>query len=170
MKPDHDLATFLAHAVVLESEAAERYDELAAVMAEHNNPEIADLFEKMAYYSRQHRAEAIERARAVGGLPDLKPWEFSWPDAESPEAASFDQVHYLMGARQALILALAAEKRARDFYAGVSRDAETAEIAALAAEFAEEEAEHAEALERWIERYPAETETADDDPDPPMAL
>ena len=50
------VALFLAHAIALEVEAAERYEELADVMEVHNNPEVAALFRQMSEFSRRHAA------------------------------------------------------------------------------------------------------------------
>jgi len=171
VKPVEDLACFLAHAVVLEDEAASRYDELADSMAVHHNREVEALFRKMAKFSRMHRDEAIERAESSGSkLPGLKPWEFEWQDDESPESGAMDQAHYLMTAHHALQLAIAAERRAERFYARIGRDAQDAGIRALAQEFAAEEAEHAEALERWLESQPRPASGWDEDPDPPVEV
>ncbi|WP_041717891.1 ferritin-like domain-containing protein [Alkalilimnicola ehrlichii] len=160
--------TFLAHAVVLENDAAERYDELADAMETHNNPEVCELFRRMAGYSRLHLQEATEHAeKHAGGLPDLKPWEFQWPGEESPESGELDQSHYLMTVHHALKLALAAETGARDFYGQVARSTRNDEVRALAEEFTAEEAEHAELIEEWLKRYPAPEEGWDEDPDPP---
>jgi rubrerythrin len=171
MSPLEDLGTFLVHAVVLEDEAATRYDELADTMEVHHNDEVAALFRQMAEYSRLHLKEATEHAmQHAGGLPDLKPWEFEWPGAESPESGQLESSHYLMTPHHALQLALAAELKARDFYAGVASHASSAQIRRLAAEFAAEEAGHAAALEKWLGRYPKPPRAWDEDLDPPAAV
>jgi rubrerythrin len=171
MKPTQDLGAFLAHAVALENDAAERYDELADAMETHNNDEVAELFRKMAYYSRKHLAEAAEYARNhAGGLPSLKVWEYEWPEKESPESAAFDSAHYLMTPYHALQLAKEAEVNARDFYSKVAESAQDAEIEKLSREFAEEEAEHVEAIEEWILRYPEPEQGWDEDLDPPSEV
>lgn len=171
MNPLADLGVFLAHAVVLEDEAASRYDELAEAMAQHRNREVEALFRQMAHFSRLHRDEAVERAAAAAGrLPDLKPWEFSWAEGESPESGEMIQAHYLMTPYHALELALQAELGAERFYRSIAEGTEEPEIAALAREFAEEEAEHAEALQRWLERTPPPPEGWDEDLDPPVEV
>ncbi len=168
MKPNEHLGSFLAHAVVLEDEAAQRYDELALAMHQHNNPTVAELFERMAGYSRLHRAEATELAeRYAGGLPALKPWEFDWPGMESPESATMDASHYLMTAHHALKLALSAERSAQAFYAQVADQARHDRIRELAGEFAEEEADHARQLLDWLDRFPPPDPDWDEDLDPP---
>lgn len=171
MKPETDMGCFLAHAVVLEDEAAERYEELADAMAAHRNRETEALFRRMAHHCHQHRDEAIERARThSGGLPDLKPWEFCWPDAESPESGDMGSTHYMMTPHHALGMALAAEVRAQRFYHQVAEDSDDTAITALAADFAAEEAEHVRAIERWLERTPAPPEGWHEDPDPPADI
>lgn len=171
MSPLEDLGTFLLHAVVLEDEAASRYDELADTMEVHHNDEVAALFRQMASFSRLHLNEARQHAADhAGGLPDLKPWEFDWPGAESPETGRTEAAHYLMTPHHALKLALAAEESAHNFYASVAERAGTAEIRELAAEFATEEAEHAAELREWLTRYPPPPPAWDEDLDPPAAV
>lgn len=162
------LALFLAHALQLESEAVERYRELTDAMAAHNQPEVAKLFREMSGYAVMHRDEIAALAAERGGLPRLHPWEFDWGgQAESPEAADWDEAHYLMTASHALQAALACERSANRYYAGVAATTQDAEIARLADEFAQEEAGHAALLEKWLARHPAPQEGWDDDPDPP---
>ncbi|MCC5861284.1 MAG: ferritin family protein [Gammaproteobacteria bacterium] len=164
------VALFLAHAVTLEEEAAERYDELADTMAVHHN-DVEALFRRMAGYSRLHRDEALGRAQAEGDvLPTLRPWEFAWPSPESPESAALADTHYLMDAHQALSLALTAERQAQAFYQQVADTSHDARVRELAGEFAEEEAEHARLLEEWLTRHPPSAAAALDDLDPPVAV
>lgn len=162
------LALFLAHALQLESEAVERYRELTDAMAAHNQPEVASLFREMSGYAVMHRDEIATLAAELGGLPKLLPWEFDWGgQAESPEAADWDEAHYLMTPFHALQAALACERKANRYYAGVAAAAKHPETARLAAEFAEEEAGHAALLEKWLTRHSAPDEGWDEDSDPP---
>ena len=171
MSPLTDLGSFLAHAVVLEDEAATRYRELADAMAVHNNPDVEALFRKMAEYSDMHRAEAIEHAeKHAGGLPDLKPWEFEWPGDESPESGRLESAHYLMTPFHALGLALEAEEGAFEFYSHIAGTTENAAIGQLAEEFSAEEKQHVEALKKWINQFPEPQENWDDDLDPPVPV
>jgi rubrerythrin len=147
-----DLGHFLAHAVRLEADAAETYERLAETMQERVNLEVANLFRKFAGYSRQHLAEARERAiREVGELPQLAEQAFRWPDGRSPETPAPRELTRL-GVRGALELALETERQACDFYATVAGQTRSERVQELAQEFAEEEAEHVAALERWLER------------------
>ncbi|QOC22481.1 ferritin family protein [Wenzhouxiangella sp. AB-CW3] len=171
MKPTSHLGCFLAHAVVLEDEAATRYRELADAMAVHNNPEVEALFRKMAEYSDMHRAEAVSHAEQhANGLPDLKPWEFEWPGNESPESGRLESAHYMMTPYHALELALQAEQGAFAFYDDMARRSELDAVRALAREFAEEEAGHVRALEKWLAEFPEPPENWADDLDPPVDI
>lgn len=147
-----DVGTFLAHAIRLEADAAETYDQLAGQMEERANVSVAELFRKFAGYSRQHLAEARERAvRETGSVPQLGPGQYRWPDGRSPETPMPEDV-YRLTVRSALELALRTERAACDFYSAVAGQTGSMLVQELAHEFAEEEAEHVEALERWLQR------------------
>ena len=161
-----DLDTFLAYSVALEEEAAERHDELADMMDVHNNPEVAETFRKLAGYSRLHAQEMRDHSRG-SDLPKIAPWNYGWETMEGPETADLGEVHYLMNTTRALHIAKRNEQRARDFYAGISRESPDPAVRALAAEFAEEEQGHLALLEDWLARLPAGDTAAPFDPDPP---
>ncbi|AWK87765.1 ferritin-like domain-containing protein [Azospirillum thermophilum] len=159
---------FLAHAMELEREAAERYDELADSMEAHNNPEVAKLFRDLGGYSRKHAEEVRQIAEEYGPLPKVAPWEFDWGNAtESPEAASFEHAHYLMRPHHALKMALMSEQQGAHYYASVAAETEDPDVARLAREFAGEEEGHVTLVRKWLERYPAPRDDWDEDPDPP---
>ncbi len=168
-RPIDDLALFLAHALALEEESAERYRDLAGNLAAHNNSDVAALFEKMAHYGDLHAAEVREHAADLS-LPKLAPWEFSWPDAEGPETQPFEGMHYQLNDRAALELALIAERHGQAFYAAQAEVSSDDAVRELAAEFADEEAEHVRLLEAWIDRTPGTATVEDDDPDPPNVV
>ena len=154
-----DLDTFLAYAVALEEEAAERHDELADMMDVHNNPEVAATFRKLARYSRLHAQEI--RDRSLGSdLPRIAPWDFGWETMEGPETADIGEVNYLMNTARALKIAMGNEQRAHDFYFAISERA-------VAAEFADEEKEHLGLLKKWLDKLPETGDEALFDPDPP---
>lgn len=163
-----DLGLFLAHAVELEAEAAARYDELADSLEAHNNPEVARLFRELAGHGRSHRDQVAGIAAAHGPLPKVAPWDFDWGGAaESPEAPTFEDVHYLMTPHHALALALRCETRARDYYAAVAEETDQPGIARLARSFAEEEESHVALVRQWLDRFPPPPPGWDEDPDPP---
>lgn len=163
------LALFLAHSVELESEAGARYLELAESMAAHHNREVADFFSRMAREASLHLAEVAEIAAGMT-LPQLKAWEFEWPDVEAPETGSYEDVHYRMSQREAIKLALANERAAEQFYRHTAETSSDSETARIAAEFADEELAHAAALERILAHLPehgAHLRVEDDEPHMP---
>jgi len=145
----NDVERFLAHAVQLEREAARRYEELAAMMATEGNGELKDFFDRMAFYSRRHLAEASSRA-GFRELPPLGLHEFEWPEGTSPETADWVGVDALMGPIEALRLALAGERRGHAYYATIAATAPDPEVRAIAQQFAQEESAHVQELEKRI--------------------
>ncbi|MCG8507820.1 MAG: ferritin family protein [Rhodospirillales bacterium] len=157
---------FLAHALALESEVAEKYEEIADSMSVHNNRMVAELLHKLARASQKHAAEM--RIRTEGRtLPAIAPWDFQWGDGNAPETPSMDDAHYLMTPRHALQLARDAEIQAQNYYTSVADSSPNPAVRDLALEFAYEEAEHVDLVNRLIERYPDTDEGWDFDPDPP---
>lgn len=145
---------FLAHAVQLERDAARRFEELSAAMNTEGNRELHRFFARMAHYSRKHLAEASARS-GFRELPPLAPHEFEWLDGMSPETAAWEGVDAQMGAREALELALASERRGQAFYASIAAAAHDQELRAIAKAFADEEAEHVVQLEKLLIACPA---------------
>ena len=73
----YTLPEFLAHAVALEQEAADRYLELADMMEAHRNDEVSRMFRDMVRYSEMHRDEIKARVGSIE-LPKLKSWQYRW--------------------------------------------------------------------------------------------
>lgn len=161
-----ELEIFLAHSVELESEARDRYEELAQAMASHNNAPVAEFFQRMAQEASQHLAEVQELA-AGRGLPSIDPWDFNWPAAEPPETASYEALHYRMGLREAMALALENEYAAERYYRLASTTSEDPETRRIAAVFADEESSHAKALEGMLQGQPAASEHRREEDDEP---
>jgi len=164
-----ELANFLAHSVELESEARERYEELADAMAQHHNDAVSRFFQRMAREADHHLAEVAELAEGME-LPELKSWEFEWPGVEPPETASYEALHYRMSLREAMTLALRNEEAARDYYGRMAADSKDGETVAVARRFAEEESSHAAELQTMLSELPQNGEhlrEEDDDPNMP---
>lgn len=70
------LDELLAHAHELEREAVERYEDLADQMEVHNQPELAELFHKMAAIEQQH----VDKVESLAGSQPrpLAPWDYQW--------------------------------------------------------------------------------------------
>lgn len=163
------LAEFYAHALAIEAEAAERYGELAHAMAEHHNDRVADLFHRLARMEADHAREIRVRSASLP-LPRIPPWEYRWEGVESPEAASYEEAHYLMTPYHALQLALRNEQRAVEFFEKVARSSPDAQVRALAAEFAAEERQHVGYVERALGQEARPTLGWDEDLDPPQSV
>lgn len=159
----------LAHAYLIEIDAHERYEMLADQMEVHNNPELAELFRKLAQHE-QHHAEEILAQAGERELPRLSVSEQKWGETEGPEAAALDEAHYLMTPWHALQMALAAEERAYYFFDRIVGATDDPETKKWAMEFREEEAEHIRLVKELLERHPEPAEGWDEDPDPPVYL
>ena len=157
---------FLAHAVALECEVADRYETMAHAMEVHNNTAVAELFHRLARASEKHAEEMRKRARGKA-LPRMAPWEYRWGDSAAPETPAMRHLHYLMTPYHALELARTAELKAQGYYAAVASQSVNPDVRAMAAEFADEEAEHVDLINAWMSRLPEPEPDWDYDPDPP---
>lgn len=157
---NYTLPDFLAHAIALEHEAAERYLELADMMETYNQ-EVSTLFRDMVGYSRMHHASIVERAQGLT-LPQLRSWQYRW--TQPPEAGGEEAFDPALDPYNALRYARENELRAMEYYAKVGTESTDAEVKRLAAEFAAEETEHVEALDDWLARTPRPSATFADDP------
>ena len=140
---------FLAYAVQLEREAADRFGQLADAMDSSGNAEVGKLFARLAEYSRMHMADAQERS-GFREIPDMAPGDFVWPDQESPEAAAIWAADPMIGPDEALETALEAEMAGLNYYDRILKTSQDPEILAFAKEFVAEESAHVAELKRWI--------------------
>jgi rubrerythrin len=151
--PIQTLDEFHAHALAIEREAAARYREFAAQMADHDKEDLAALFAKLARMEQEH-ADLIERRIGAAKLATALAGEYRWLDAGAPETAAHDWIFRLLTPYDALRIALAGEERAKAFFDRVAASAEDPEVRAVAREMAEEEVEHAARLERALAHEP----------------
>ncbi len=149
--------TFLALALLLEYESADRLKELSRLMREQQAKELAELLMRLYSYSRKHVDEIHELAEGRV-LPELASSEVVWEGLEGPETTAFESVSPQMSCDDMLQLALRNEIRAQDFYTRISLESPNQEVRRMAADFAAEENEHVMLLQQWIER---ETPPAD---------
>jgi rubrerythrin len=145
---------FLAYAINLEREAADRFGQLADAMETCGNHQVGKLFRKLSQYSRLHLGDAQARS-GFRDLPDIKVDDFIWPDMESPETAAIWATDPFIGRDEALKVALDAETAGYEFYKNVFTTTTDPEIRALAEEFAEEESGHVDELKKWIAAHEA---------------
>ena len=159
------LNEFMAQALAMESEAAQRYSDLADAMEMHNNREVATLFRKMAGIERKHATRIMVEMgwKDMPALPSGKP---GWEGFEAPETTPGDEVHYLMHPYHALQLALVNEQRAERFFAQLARAATVESVSAAARELQAEEREHVKLVRAWIKKLPKPDRNWANDPDP----
>lgn len=157
----YSLPEFLAHAVALEQEAAERYLELADMMEGHSR-EVSALFRDMHRFSELHRDQIKARIGKVE-VPALRSWQYRW--RVPPEVGGEEAFDPSLDAYTALRYARENERRARDYYASVAGEAADAEVKRLATDFAAEESEHIASLDRWLAMTPRPSATFQADPE-----
>jgi rubrerythrin len=157
---------FMALALVMENDAAQRYAEFADAMEMHNNRDVASLFRKMADIEGRHAAQ-IMAEMGWNEMPPLPPGTPTWEGFEAPETAPGDEVHYLMQPYHALQLALQNEQRAERFFARLARAAGTDSVRKAARALQAEEREHVELVKAWMAKVPRPDADWANDPDPP---
>jgi len=143
------LEELLLHALVIELEAVQRYEQLAKMMERIGNAKVAKIFAKMSNIEADH-AETIREHIRGRNLPILTPSQFCWRGLESPENADSGRLFHLMTPSQALSLALDSEKRAYEFFTDVVDDSTDERVREMAAEFAVEEEQHVAWVEQWL--------------------
>ena len=143
------LDEFLSYAVKVEEDAVLHFDGLSAKMADAGNSDVAELFQKLAGYSRLHRDQARARCRATQVTVNLPP-SSAWPDQETPERTDLWAGDPRLSRIDALKAALQGERRGFEFYYVVAGTAKDPDVSAMAKEFVREENEHVELLKQWI--------------------
>ncbi len=162
------VAELMTYAYAMETEAAERYTEFADAMESHNNPEVAELFRKLARIEQLHGEQVLQ---AMGwATPPQHSGEFRWLGTEAPESGERAELHYLMHPYHALRIAHQNEQRAFDFFGRVARSAGNTAVRKAAAEIEEEEREHVHLIEEWLKRTPKPPSDWAFDPDPPLGV
>lgn len=146
-------AELYAHAIAIEREAADTYADFAKRMDDFGNEEVAKLFRTLAVFEAEHLGTLEARTAGVA-VPKIAPGEYAWLDAGAPETVARELVYRLLTPRQALAIALEAERRAHQFFADVRATAEDPALRALAQEMAAEELGHIAMVERALERTP----------------
>src|SRR5664279_6170781 len=108
-----DLQDALDLAILIEQEAMERYEELAAVMREHRTEEAASFFHFMAKAEAKHGADLLtERVKSFGKAPRRVDRSLFWDVA----APGYETVHDFLTLGAALKVAMDAEVKAYDYF------------------------------------------------------
>ena len=131
-------------AIFAEDEAHEQYEHFAAVMESAGNRDVARFFEKMAFREKLHHDQLAERRRAL--YPDASP-NLANRAVWSIEAPYDETAAPTLTAAAAFALALAAEKRAEEYYAAALAHVAQPEVSTLFEALRQSEIEHQRMLE-----------------------
>ena len=157
------LEAFMAQALQMELDAAQRYNEFADTMEVHNNPEVVEWFRKMAVIEGKHAAQIMAQmgwSAVPANAPRLAGFE-------AVEGAAVDELHYLMQPWHVLQLALAGEERAERFFAQMARETSVDAFRLAATALQQEERDHVELVKAWMQKVSQPDINWDQDPDPP---
>ena len=141
-------------AILIEEEARERYEDLAAQMELHHTPEAARFFRFMADNEEKHREELSGRRIQLFGN---EPARVSLGMIFEIEAPEFDEVRVFMSAREALQVAFRAEKKAWSFFAEAAPRIADLRVQALFTELRDEEVHHQRLVLAELEKTPPES-------------
>ncbi|MGH8732758.1 MAG: ferritin-like domain-containing protein [Burkholderiales bacterium] len=143
------LPELYAHAIIVERGASERFAELERYMRDAGMEHIADELGSIGREERE-QYELLKVGTAGHELPPISPWEYS------PHflGAQFDVERKPTSVRDALAIAISAERRTQTFYVDVAEHTGDDTICAFAAEMAAGESRHIARLERLLAREP----------------
>lgn len=166
VRPERSIEDLLAYARTMERAAAERYAQLAEIMAAHNNRELSELFRRMSEIEWLHVYGVGELSRELA-VSDEAVRPSAGDRLRGPEIPEVGDMHYMHSPHHALRLAYQYEQSALRFYLRLAESAEEAGLRSAARHLAAEEESHMRELERWLLRYPEPGPGWDHDPDPP---
>ena len=159
-RPIKTVEEFYAHALAIEREAAERYEEFCAWFDERGEDVLAGLCHTLARLERDHHRELIRGCDALT-LPAIDPGAYLWLAEAPPETGARELFFRAAQPQHVLEIALEAELRAHSFFVEVARTAPLRAVRELAAIMAAEEAQHVAWVNQAIEyQGPARVPTA----------
>jgi rubrerythrin len=144
-----DLQELYAHALALEHEAARRFAELERYTRDAGMHHIADAFQSIDKEERE-QYELLAVGISERELPKVSPWEYA-PHFLGPQV---EVERAPRTAREALALAIALERRTRNFYVDVAENTSDDAMCAFAGEMTVDEGRHIARLERLLAREP----------------
>jgi len=135
-------------AIAIEDEAQIYYEQLADWVGS-DKPDVADFFKRMAVREKRHHDQIVaQRERLFGDAQKSHADKVSW----AVEAPDFEAVPNNVTLRQAFDVAMAAETRAHDFYAGAIDYASDDQVAELFEGLRQAEADHQRMLKEEMGR------------------
>jgi rubrerythrin len=138
-------------AILVEEEAEERYRELADNLEFHNTTEAAKFFRYMVTCEAGHGADlSAKRKELFGNAPVSVERSMLW----GVEAPDYEVAKTFMTLQDALQVALAAEKKAFDFFDGAVSEVEDAAVRELFVALRQEEVEHMQMVRDQMKKAP----------------
>lgn len=138
---------FYAQAIAIEREAAARYREFAHQMTGYGNVHTAELFLRLARFESEHAEQLLEKTAGMK-LPSVEQLRQGLVAGSRSEVATYEFLYRRVLPHHALLMALAAERRAKAYFEHMGTSAKDPEIRKLSKAFAREEGEHI----LWIEQ------------------
>ena len=152
-KPFRALAQCYADALLREGEAIARYQEFAEIAQHQGEETVARLFGELARSHFQRIATLARQAEDLE-LPQLDPRQYGWLDDGRPDPDSQGMAPYPSSPRDALGIALAAEKRVKEFFESLVRQAEHRDARRLGAQIVKEQLKHIAELKTALHQTP----------------
>lgn len=154
-------------AILVEEEARDRYEELAAQMENQHTPEAAAFFHSMVKNETKHGEELATRRRDLfGDAPRRVDRSLLW-DVEAP---AYESVRAFMTLREALTVALEAEVKAYNFFSEALKLPIAEPVKKLFEELKQEEVLHQELVSKQLSRLPPDSGVSPEDyADEPVA-
>ena len=147
-------------AILIEEEAAERYEELASQLELHHTPEAAAFFHTMAEDKAAH-VDTLREQRF--GLFPHTPCRVCASQVLGVKAPDYDDVRAFMTLRQAMETAVHADKRADTFWCSAAERTMDAEARELFRELHAEETREEERVKTCLCALPPEPALRADD-------
>jgi rubrerythrin len=144
---------FLAHALAIEHEAADRYREFERYFSDRGEEVLAGLCRNLARFEQEHYEQLLEQSRGRS-LPAIDDRHYHWLGDGSPEAPAREFFYRVANARQLLEVALQAEHNAADFFRWAASSAPDEAVRRMAGEMALEENEHVSWVTQALEYAP----------------
>jgi rubrerythrin len=135
-------------AIAIEDEATIYYEQLAE-WVDDGNPDVVDFFKRMAVREKRHHDQIVAlRDHLFGAAPKSHADKVSW----AVEAPDVYKVPDDVNLRQAFEVAMDAETRAHDFYAGALEYATDDQVTELFEGLRQAEADHQRMLKEEMEK------------------
>ena len=162
-----DLQDALDLATLVEEEARDRYEELAAQMENQHTKEAAAFFHEMVENEKHHFEHLADRRKSLfGDTPRRVDRSLLW----EVEAPAYETVRAFMSRREALRVALDAEVKAHDFFDEALKLRVSEPVRKLFEELRQEEVHHQDLVQKELDKLPPDPEvTMDDQADEPVA-